>query len=157
VLGHDDADTRVAGEGVEYGDDPSACCGVEVGQGLVNEEQDRMVHHGGGDGDERCLTRRECAEIPIEQRRHPDTLGDLQHPGPGRTGGHAAQIKCEGNFVPDPGGGECSAGILQYDADEAGSIARRRGGTVRPGDTQRAGNFSTVNVREEARDTSQDR
>jgi hypothetical protein len=74
VLRHDDADTGFAGEGVEHGDDACACCGVEVGQGLIHQEQGRMVHHCGGDGDERCLTRREGAEIPVQQRGHPDPL-----------------------------------------------------------------------------------
>ena len=96
-------------------------------------------------------------DIPVEQRRHSDTLRDLQHPGLGGAGCHAAQLKCEGDFVPDPGGGECGARILQYDADEAGGIARRCGGAVRPADLQRAGNFPTVNVGEEARDAPQDR
>ena len=59
MLRHDDADTRFAGEGVEHRDDACASCGVQVGQGLVDQEQGRMLHHRGGDGYERCLTRRE--------------------------------------------------------------------------------------------------
>ena len=148
--------TPLAGEGVEHGDDVSAGCGVKVRQWLVNQEQGRMLHHRGGDGHERCLTRREGADIPVQQRRHSDTLRDLQHPGLGGTGCHAAQLQCEGDFVPDPGGGEGGAGILQDDADEAGGIARRRGGTVRSGDAHGAGNFSAVNVGEEAGDAPQD-
>ena len=146
VLCHDDADARVAGEGVEHGDDVSACCGVKVGQGLVHQEQGRLLHHGGGNGYERCLTGREGADVPVQQRRYPDTLRDLQHPGLGGPGCRAAQLKREADFVPDPGAGEGGAGILQYDADEAGGIARRCGGAVRSGDPHRAGNFSAVNV-----------
>ncbi len=156
VLRHDDADAVVAGEGVENSDDVSACCGVKVGQWLVNQEQGRMLHHRGGDGYERRLTRREGADIPVQQRRHSDMLRDLKHPGLGGPGCHAAQLKCEGDFVPDPGAGEGCAGILQDDADKSGGVARRRGGTVRSGDAHGAGNFSPVNVREEARDTPQD-
>ncbi|MCY1238945.1 hypothetical protein D9M72_517060 [compost metagenome] len=57
MLRHDDADTGVAGEGVEHGDDVSACCGVKVGQGLINQEQGRLLHHRSGDGYERRLAR----------------------------------------------------------------------------------------------------
>ena len=105
-----------------------------------------MLHHRGGDGYERCLTRRECADIPVQQRRHTDPLRDLQHPGFGGGGCHAVQLKREGDFVPDPGRRECGAGILQNDADKAGGIARRRGATVCTGDAHGAGNFSAVNV-----------
>ena len=131
VLRHDDADTCLAGEGVEDGDDASACCGVQVGQGLVHQEQRRLVHHRGGDGHQGCLTRREGADIPVQQRRNADLLRDLRHPGLGGPGCHAAQLKGEGDLVPDPGAGERGAGILQDDADQPGGIARRRRGAVR--------------------------
>jgi hypothetical protein len=146
VLRHDDADTGVAGEGVEHADDACAGCGVEVGEGLIHQQQGRMVHHCGGDGDERCLTRREGAEIPVQQRGHADPLGNLLHAGLGGRGWHAAQLEGEGDFVPDPGAGEGGAGILKDDTDLACGIARRSDGAVRSGDAHCAGNFAAIDV-----------
>ncbi len=76
VLRHDDADTGVAGQGVEDGDDAGSRRRIKVGQGLVHQEQRGLLHHGGGDGHERCLTGGEGADGAVQQGRHADPLGD---------------------------------------------------------------------------------
>ncbi|BCW50471.1 hypothetical protein StoSoilB13_28130 (plasmid) [Arthrobacter sp. StoSoilB13] len=134
------------GEGVEYGYDAGAGRGVEVSKRLVNQEQGRALHHGGGDCHKRCFAGREGVEVPVQERRHSNPLRDLHRAGPGDGGCNAAQFKGKRDFVSYAGAGEGRARVLQDNAYDAGSIARRCSGTVHSGDTDRASEFSAVDV-----------
>ena len=131
VFGDDDAHPRLVGEALEQPADPDPGRGVQVGQRLVDQEQDRPGGQGGADGHQARLSRRQRVHLPVEQVLDPQPAGDLPRPLVDDDGGHAAHGQGESDLVPHVFGHEGQPHVLADHPDETGGVARGSPGAVR--------------------------
>ena len=139
VLGDDDAHAGLVREGTEQRDDPLAVRRVEVGERLVDEQQDGALDDGGRDRDERRLARRQPAQPPVEQGTDADGLSHLVDAGRDDDPRDAAQLEGEADLVAHALGGERLARMLQDDPDALRRVAWRNGDAAVADDLERPG------------------
>ena len=114
-------------EGTQERDDPVPIRGVEIGERLIDEQQDRALHDGGGDRDERRLARRQSAQPPVEEGTDADGLGHLVDPGRDDHPRDPAEFQGEPDLVADTLAANASRGCCRTTPTRC---AVSRGGTA---------------------------
>ena len=157
VLGDDDADAGVARKRGEERDDIAPRVRVQVGERLVDEQQDRVLDDRRGDGDLRRLAGRQPAQRPVEKVRDAAPLADLRDACRHDRWRDASKLERQSQFVAHAVGRESFARMLQHDAHELRGVARGNGRAVVAGNPQDAVDAAAVDVRVQSREGPEQR
>ena len=122
---------------------------VEVGERLVDEEEDRTLGDGGRDRHERGFARGQSAQSAVEKMTDADNLGHLVDPRLDDDPRDTPKVECEADLVAHPLGRESLARLLQDDADALCGVAWGHGCPVVADHMERARHDPAVQVRQE--------
>jgi hypothetical protein len=150
VFGEEDGDTEAGPRAFECREDGLGAIGIELGGGLVEEEEAGFQGQGGGDGDALAFAAGEGREAAREE------VGDAEG---GREAFDAAAhlgrgdgvlFEAEGELVLDGLGDGLNLGLLEDHAGDAGHRAGGGTGRIETGDLCGAGEAAAVELRDEA-------
>ena len=157
MLGDHHGRAPVLVEPAQQPDELIARHGVQLRGGLVEEEQARPVHHGGGDRHPLQLTAREGVRAALEQVRHPEGQGGLLHRSRDGAGRLAPLLQGQLELGPDTAHHHLGLGLLEDRSAHPGELAGPVLAHIEPADPQLSRNFAAVEVRDEAAERPQQR